>query len=136
MMTRTILKVAGLLIVVASFAACDMFSTLVDGWKYAKAVEADLEASAGMKPEVGFNWRNGRLEKVTVQFPRLYQAKPLAELAESVRRAVTTRFKQTPDDIVIAFSLGKSSSSKVAGLSELDWENMAAPRWLARDARP
>ena len=55
---------------------------------------------------IGFNWHNGRLNKVTVTFPRLYRDKPLAELAETVRQTVTKEFKQAPDDIVLAFSLG------------------------------
>jgi hypothetical protein len=112
--------VAALLALVAGLAACDALSTLVDGWKYAQAVETDLEASIGMKPEVGFNWRNGRLEKVTVAFPRLYEAKPLPEFVEIVRRVVGNRFKQTPDDIVLCFSLGKSPPGKTVGLSDAD----------------
>ena len=112
------LTVAALLVLAVGLSACDMFSTLVDGWKYARAVETDLEASAGMKPEVGFHWRNGRLENVTVVFPRLYLAKPLPEFAETVRRVVYDRFKQTPDDIVLSFSLGKSAAGKTAQLSD------------------
>ena len=111
---------AALLLVATGFAACDMFSTLIDGWKYASAVETDLEASTGMKPGVGFKWRNGRLETVTVAFPRVYVAKPLPEFAETVRRAVTNRFKQTPQDIVLSFALGKSAPVKTALLSEAD----------------
>lgn len=58
-------------------------------------------------PQVGFSWRNGRLASVTVSFPRLYEAKPLGELAGAVRAAVGKEFKQTPDNIVLAFALGK-----------------------------
>jgi len=113
-------RLAILLVFAAGLAACDIFSTLIDGWKYASAVETDLEGSTGMKPEVGFKWRNGRLEAVTVAFPRIYAAKPLPEFAETVRHAVANRFKQTPDDIVLSFSLGKSASSKTARLAEAD----------------
>jgi hypothetical protein len=63
-----------------------------------------------MKPQVGFNWQNGQLETVTVLFPRIYEAKPLCEVAEVVRRSVSSHFKQTPEDIVLAFSLGKPTS--------------------------
>ena len=111
-------RMAALLVFAVSLAACDVFGTLIDGWKYAQAVETDLEASTGMKPEVGFHWRNGRLESVTVLFPRLYEAKPLPEVAETVRHAVGNRFKQTPDDIVLSFSLGKSALGKTVRLSE------------------
>ena len=87
-------------------AACGVVSSLVDGVKYAHAVEADLEATTGIKPAVGFNWNNGRLASVTVAFPGLYDAKPIGELASSVRAAVTREFKQTPDNVVLAFNLG------------------------------
>jgi hypothetical protein len=107
-------RVAVLLVAVVSFAACDMISTLTDGWRYAEAVESDLETSTGIKPEVGFDWKNGRLLRVTVSFPKIYTARTLAEFSETVRAAVTNRFKQTPDDIVLAFSLGPSTAGKTA----------------------
>lgn len=52
-------RIAALLIFAFSLAACDAFSTLTDGFKYANAVESELEASTGVKPNVGFNWKNG-----------------------------------------------------------------------------
>jgi hypothetical protein len=109
-------RVAALLVLALSLSGCDMISTLIDGYKYAKAVETDLEASTGMKPEVGFDWHNGRLVTVTVTFPRIDEKRPLPELAETVRHAVTSHFKQTPGDIVLGFSLGKSGSGTIAQL--------------------
>ncbi len=100
-------RVTALLVFAVSLAACDAFSTLTDGWKYIEAVKSELELSTGMKPEVGFNWHNGRLETVTVTFPRIYEARSLREVAEMVRRSVSSQFKQTPGNIVLAFSLGK-----------------------------
>lgn len=99
-------KIAVLLILAISVAGCGAVDTLFDGFKHVSAVRTDLAAATGMKPEVGFNWHNGRLNKVTVTFPRLYRDKPLIELAETVRQIVTKEFKQAPDDIVLAFSLG------------------------------
>ena len=84
-------RIAALLVVAASLAACDMFSTLTNGLSYARAVESNLEAKVGMRPRVGFNWRNGRLVEVSVRFPRLYEAKPLRDVAETVRTAVAKR---------------------------------------------
>lgn len=99
-------KIAILFAVALSLASCGVADTLFDGFKHVSAVRNELAAATGMKPEVGFNWHNGRLNKVTVTFPRLYSAKPLTALADTVRRAVTKEFKQSPDDIVLAFSLG------------------------------
>jgi hypothetical protein len=101
---------------VLGLAACGVISTLVEGWKYAKAVEADLESATGVKPSVGFKWENGRLLTVTVAYPQLYEKKPLAALAEIVRRSVETHFKQKPEDIGLSFSLGRSGSGTVAEL--------------------
>jgi hypothetical protein len=114
------LRVAALLVLAVSLAGCDMVSTLVDGYKYTQAVEADLEASTGMRPRVGFNWSNGQLVTVTVTFPRIDEKRPLPELAATVRHAVTSHFRQTPNDILLGFSLGKSGSGTVAQLSEPD----------------
>jgi hypothetical protein len=78
-------KIAAILVFTISLAACDAFSTVTEGFKYAKAVESDVEEATGVKPQVGFNWNNGRLVSVTVAFPRIYDAKPLRELAEAIR---------------------------------------------------
>ena len=99
-------KIAAILAFTISLAACDAFSTVTEGFKYAKVVESDVEEATGVKPQVGFNWNNGRLVSVTVAFPRIYDAKPLRELAETIRASVQKQFKQTPDNIVLAFSLG------------------------------
>jgi hypothetical protein len=87
------------IVLAAGVAACGVVDTLVDGYKHAKALEADLQELAGMKPAVGFNWSNGRLVTVTVTFPLLYEAKPVGELAEATRAAVVKEFKQTPENI-------------------------------------
>lgn len=99
-----------------ALAACGVVSELVDGWEHAKAVEKDLETTTGLTPKVGFNWVNGRLVNVTVLFPKLYETKPLSELADAVRKSVVAQFKQTPGDIVMSFSLGKPAPGTAAEL--------------------
>jgi len=86
-------------------AGCGLVETLVNGTKHAHAVEADLEEATGIKPGVGFNWRNGRLVSVTVTFPRLYEAKPVRELADMTRAAVVKEFQETPQSVVLSFAL-------------------------------
>jgi hypothetical protein len=115
-----VVRVAALLVLALSLAGCDIISTLIDGYKYAKAVETDLQASTGTRPEVGFDWHNGRLVTVTVIFPRIDEKRPLPELAETVRHAVANHFRQTPGDIVLGFSLSKSGSGTVAQLREVN----------------
>jgi hypothetical protein len=66
-----------------------------------------------VKPSVGFNWSNGRLLTVTVAYPALYEKKPLAALAEIVRRSVESHSNKSPRTSVV-FSLGSSGSGTLA----------------------
>ena len=107
------LKFAAILIAAFMLASCDAISTMTDGFKNAHAVESDLQGSTGVKPEVGFNWRNGRLLLVTVTFPRILE-KPVTELADTVRGAVGRHFRQTPDKIVLGFALEGAATGRAA----------------------
>jgi len=100
------LRIFSVIALAISVAACgDVINTVTDGFKQSQAVETELEQSTGVRPRVGFNWHNGKLTSVTVMFPSLYEAKPLRELTEHVRTAVTKNFKQTPGAIVLSFAL-------------------------------
>jgi len=101
------LRTLGILIFTVNLAACDPVSTVTEGYKQTQAVERNVEQATGIKPRVGFNFNNGRLMSVTVSFAGVDENKPLRELAEPVRAAVMKEFKQTPENIVLAFSLGK-----------------------------
>jgi hypothetical protein len=100
-------KTAAALLFALTLSACDAVNTMTEGTSHARAVESDLEKATGVKPRVGFNWNNGRLTSVTVQYPSLIESTRLSELAKTVRASVTTQFKQTPENIVLAFGLGK-----------------------------
>jgi hypothetical protein len=100
-------KIGAALLIALTLAACDAVNTVTEGSAHARAVESDLEKTTGVKPRVGFNWNNGRLTSVTVQYPSIVQSPPLNDLAKTVRASVETQFKQTPENIVLAFSVGK-----------------------------
>jgi hypothetical protein len=100
-------RIAAALALFLTLSACDAVNTATEGFNHAKAVEKDLEGSTGVKPSVGFNWSNGRLVQVTVTYPRLVESKPLHDLAEAARAAVSQEFKQAPEHIVLAFALPK-----------------------------
>ena len=108
-------KPIAMAVLAACLAGCGVVETLVNGAKHAQAVEADLKETTGIKPGVGFNWHNGRLVSVTVTFPQLYDARPLRELADMTRAAVVKEFRQTPETVVLAFSLGTEPSSTARG---------------------
>ncbi len=107
-------RVLAILIVALTLAACDVVSNVTDIVKQAQAVEADLEKSTGLRPQVAFNWNNGQLRSVTVVFPRIHDTKSLPELADAVRSAVAKEFKQPPENIVLSFSLGKGDAKTKA----------------------
>jgi hypothetical protein len=111
-------RLAALLFLAVGLVGCDVVSTLTDGLKYAHAVESDLQKSTGVKPQVGFNWSNGRLVQVTVMFPKLYDAKPLGELAANVRSAVTSEFKQAPENILLTFVIGPAPAAQLSAPNE------------------
>lgn len=101
------LKLASALLIALTLAACDAVNTVTEGSAHANAVASDLEKTTGAKPQVGFNWHNGRLTSVTVQYPNIVQSPPLNDLAKAVRASVETEFKQSPENIILAFVLGK-----------------------------
>ncbi len=103
-------RLAAIVALALALAGCDFINSAKDALKTAQATEADLEASTGLKPSIGFNWANGRLSQVTVTYPRLVEGKPMPELAEAVRAAIRKEFKQEPENIVIGFVVPKSSS--------------------------
>jgi hypothetical protein len=47
------------------------------------------------------DWNNGRLLSVSVQYPRLIEARSLSDLAHAARGAIGREFKQMPDKIVL-----------------------------------
>jgi hypothetical protein len=102
-------KAIAVLVLAAGLAGCDMFSTVVEGFKYAHAVEGDLAETTGLSPQVGFQWTNGHLISVTVTFPRLVDAKPVGEVAQMVRAAVAKEFRQKPEKLIMAFAVDASA---------------------------
>jgi hypothetical protein len=91
---------------VAALTGCDVVDTFKEGLSNAAAVDTALEQAIGLKPTTGFNIKNNSLV-VTVMFPRPYDAKPLAELGETVRGAVVKEFRKKPNGIVLSFVLSQ-----------------------------
>lgn len=104
-------KTLAIVVLAAALAGCDAVNTVTEGFKHAKAVEADIAEATGVKPNVGFSWNNGKLTSVTVSFPKLYEDKPLRELAALSRGAVAKEFKQTPKTIVLSFAIDPATTA-------------------------
>jgi hypothetical protein len=95
------------LVLASSLAGCGSADLISNGFFYSRTVATELENATGLRPQIAYEWHNGRFQSVTVTFPRVYVDKPLDELVSTVREVVVRDFKQTPDTIVLAFSIGK-----------------------------
>lgn len=107
-----LLRIVAVVALASSLAGCDKISQLVNTFKHIWAVQDDLAAETGMKPNVNVHWQNGRMDLVQVAFPHPYDKKPLAELTEDVRRIIAKEFAQTPEEIVISFGAATGSPSQ------------------------
>lgn len=90
--------------VLVSLAACGAVDSMKSGFAHAQEVAADLEKSVGSKPQVGFNWSNGSLVQVTVNFDGVPD-RPLPQVVQLSRDSVATRFQQKPQRIVVAVTV-------------------------------
>ena len=106
-----------LLVLAINVTACDVVGFMKDGMQQSAAVAKELEETTGIKPQVGFNWQNGRLSSVTVSYPGIPETKSLRELSAAARTAIRNHFKQAPDNIVLTFSTGKGEPPKPADLT-------------------
>ena len=86
-------------------AGCSAVSTMKEGFKHTQEVADDLEKAIGKKPLVGFNWNNGALTSVTVTFDGIPAGRTTEEIAALSRSSISARFRQEPQNIVIAFRL-------------------------------
>jgi hypothetical protein len=98
-------RIAAVLIFALALTACSVIDDVKEAFKQANAIESDLEESTGVRPQVGFNWSNGQLVSVTVQYPQLVETKSLSDLAEAARAAIGREFKEAPGNLVLAFSV-------------------------------
>jgi hypothetical protein len=94
-------------VLLLSLAACDMVDTLKEGFAHSQAMATELEKAVGSKAFVGFNWNNGRLTSVNVTFEGLPKDRALPDLVQLARTAAAKHFKQEPEQLVLAFSIGK-----------------------------
>ncbi|MCC4590883.1 hypothetical protein LL974_06995 [Xanthomonas campestris pv. cannae] len=90
--------------VLLALTACGAVDTVKNAYAHSQEVAADLEKSVGSKPAVGFNWANGSLVQVTVNFQGVPH-KPLAQIVQLSKDSVATRFEQAPGNVVVTFTV-------------------------------
>lgn len=93
------------LLLLLCLSACDSASTLKHGLAQSQAVAAELERHMGGKPQVGFAWNNGALTQVTITFDGIPQGQTLQQITTRANGAIRKHFKQTPQRVVVAFSI-------------------------------
>lgn len=104
-MTKLKRVITGMIITLLLLTGCDAVDAVQNGFKHTQAISADLEKSLGMKSQVGFNWNNGVLTSVSINFQDLPKTHRLREIASLVRKEVAHEFKQKPRQITISFSV-------------------------------
>ncbi|AJC47548.1 hypothetical protein SB85_08010 [Xanthomonas sacchari] len=87
-----------------TLTACGAVDTVKNAYAHSQEVAADLEKSVGSKPTVGFNWANGALVQVTVNFQGVPH-KPLEQIVQLSKDSVATRFEQAPGNVVVMFTV-------------------------------
>ena len=93
------------LCMIVGLSGCGVVNTLTDGFKHSQEVAADLEKSVGSKPFVGFNWNNGSLTNVSINFEGIPTGKSTQEIVELSQKSISEHFKQSPKQVVVSFSV-------------------------------
>ncbi len=90
--------------VLLALTACGVVDTVKNAYAHSREVAADLEKSVGNKPAVGFDWANGSLVQVTVNFQGVPHT-PLEQIVRLSKSSVATRFQQAPANVVVMFTV-------------------------------
>lgn len=86
-------------------AACGAFGSLAELQSQSSAMTDALEKDLGVKPLVGWHYRNGSFTDVDVNFDAgKIEGMQIGELEMRVRAAVASNFKDEPQKIVVAVS--------------------------------
>ena len=67
-----------------------------------------MEKAIGSKTFVGFNWHNGVLNNVTVNFEGIPDTSSISEIVTTAKNSVSKHFKQSPDVVVVSFTVSGS----------------------------
>ena len=103
------LRSAGVALLLILFVSgCDAVTAVKDMVEQSHEAERALEQQVGTKPRISFNWRNGTLTNVTVQFASV-PPMGIGELEKLSRAAVAKAFKKEPTNLVVAFVFPKKS---------------------------
>ena len=96
------------LLLAAVLCGCDVVSFVKEGTAWSNDTAAAIEKQVGVRPQVGFNYNNGQLVTVTVQFGSVPSV-DVPELEKIARAAVLQSFKKEPTYLVVSFAFGKHS---------------------------
>jgi hypothetical protein len=88
-------------------AGCDVAS-MKDAMSHSEETSVAIEKQVGVKPFVGFNYTNGALASVTVQFTSVPSV-GVTELQGIANSVVQTTFKSEPQTLIISFAFQKKS---------------------------
>lgn len=91
--------------------ACDAvtgaFDTVKEGIVQAQGVSDDIEKAVGVRAAVSINWKNGELAQVSLSFEGVPKDVRVSELVEHARASLRKRMAKEPQQLLIAFSVGR-----------------------------
>jgi hypothetical protein len=103
-MRKKVRAIAAWMVMAGGLSGCGgAIDTMKEGFAHSKAISTELEKSLGLKSQVGFNWVNGSLTSVSVNFQGAPANATVPEVIAKSKAAVVAEFKQTPKQIVVAF---------------------------------
>ena len=91
-----------LVVAISLLCACGSFK---EGMQQSANVKASLDKTFDANTFVGFNTMNGSLRTVNVTFDKLPSGKSLDDIIKEVKTSIASEFKESPQQIVIAFSV-------------------------------
>ena len=106
-MRRILLPLALLALLSACDALTGAYDTVKEGIAQAQGVSDDIEKAVGVRAAVSVNWKNGELAQVSLNFEGVPKDVRVSELVEHARASLRKRMAREPQQLLIAFSVGR-----------------------------
>ena len=96
---------------IAALWGCDAvtgaYETVKESIAQAQGVSDDIEKAVGVRAAVSINWKNGELAQVSLNFEGVPKDARISDIAEHARASLLKRMAKDPQQLVIAFTIGK-----------------------------
>ncbi len=85
-------------------AGCDFTESISEMSTQTEKVGASVARELGVKPQFGWNMKNGRLVEMTAYFDGAADtSKPVRAYVDAVKSSIQAHMEQQPDNLVVMF---------------------------------